>query len=132
MQNLRFEENDVINGSIAQAAGSIPGVTTQAAAVGGIIIVFANGLGPVDGAVPDGEPAGADLRRVTGNVRLFIGGVEAEIIDTAVLHPTLVALNQLNAFVPTVEPGDQVSIQIEVDGVLSRADVFIAVRAAPK
>ncbi len=132
VQNLRFEENDVINGSITQAAGSIPGVTTQAAPIGGIIIVFANGLGPVDSAVPDGEPAGSDLRRVTGNTRLFIGGVEAEIIDAAVLHPTLVALNQLNAFVPNIEPGEQVSIQIEVNGVLSRPDVFIAVRGAAK
>lgn len=132
VQNLRFEENDVIGGSITQAAGSIPGVTTQAAPVGGIIIVFANGLGPVDSAVPDGEPAGTDLRRVTGNIRLLIGGVEAEIIDATVLHPTLVALNQLNAFVPNIEPGDEVSIQIEANGVLSRPDVFIAVRAAAK
>lgn len=132
VQNLNFQGDDVINGSIAQAAGSVPGVTTQAALIGGIIIVFANGLGVVDTAVPDGEPAGPDLRRVTGDIRLLIGGVEAEIIDAAVLHPTLVALNQLNAFVPNVEPGDEVSIQIEANGILSRPEVFIAVREAPK
>ena len=48
------------------------------------------------------------------------------------LHSTLVALNQLNAYVPAVEPGEQVSIQIEANGILSRPDVFIAVRAATK
>ena len=132
VQNLNFQGDDVINGSIAQAADSIPGVITQAAPVGGIVIVFANGLGDVDLAVSDGVPAGPDLRRVTGDIRLFIGGVEAEIIDAAVLHPTLVALNQLNAFVPNVEPGDEVSIQIEANGILSRPDVFIAVREAVK
>ncbi|MDA1315337.1 MAG: SBBP repeat-containing protein [Acidobacteria bacterium] len=132
VQNLQFQGDDVIDGSIAQAAGSIPGVVTQAAPIGGIIIVFANGLGPVDTPVPDGQPAGTDLRRVTGSIRLFIGGVEAEIIDAAVLHSTLVALNQLNAYVPAVEPGEQVSIQIEANGILSRPDVFIAVRAATK
>ena len=76
--------------------------------------------------IVDGE---AGLRQVTGEVKVLIGDIEAQIIG-AVLHATLVALNQVNAFVPGVEPGDQVSIQIEVNGVLSRPDVFIAVREA--
>ena len=126
VQNFKFQDDDVVDGSFALAPDSIPGVETQAAPVGGAIVIFANGLGEVDVPIVDGE---AGLRQVTGEVKVLIGGVEAQIIG-AVLHATLVALNQVNAFVPGVEPGDQVSIQIEVNGVLSRPDVFIAVREA--
>ena len=128
VQNFKFEDNDVIDGSFAQAPGAIPGLVTQAAPVGGAIIIFANGLGEVDAPIGDGE---AGLRNVIGNVRVLIDGVEALLIGGPVLHQTLVALNQVNAFVPGVEPGDQKSLQIEVNGVLSRPDVFIAVRPAP-
>ena len=102
------------------------GSGTQAAPVGGAIVIFANGLGAVDVPIANGE---AGLRQVAGEVKVFIGGVEAQLIG-AVLHETLVALNQLNAFVPDVEPGDRVPIQIEVNGVRSQPDVFIAVREA--
>ena len=127
VQNFKFEDNDVIDGSFAQPPGSIPGLTTQAAPVGGAIVIFANGLGEPDSPIPDGE---AGLRNVPG-IRVFVDGVEAPIIGSAVLHQTLVALNQVNAFVPGVEPGEQKSLQIEVNGVRSRPDVFIAVRPAP-
>ena len=126
VQNFKFQENDVIDGSFALAPDSIPGVETQAAPIGGAIVIFANGLGEVDVPIANGE---AGLRQVAGEVKVFIGGVEAQLIG-AVLHETLVALNQLNAFVPDVEPGDRVPIQIEVNGVRSRPDVFIAVREA--
>ena len=126
VQNFKFQDDDVVDGSFALAPDSIPGVETQAAPVGGAVVIFANGLGEVDGPIADGE---AGLRQVTGEVKVFIGGVEAQIIG-AVLHATLVALNQVNAFVPDIQPGDQVPIQIEVNGVRSRPDIFIAVRAA--
>ncbi len=126
VQNFKFQEDDVIDGSFALAPDSVPGVETQAAPVGGAIVIFANGLGAVDGPIADGE---AGLRQVAGAAKVLIGGIEAQIIGV-VLHATLVALNQVNAFVPGVEPGDQVSIQIEVNGVRSRPDVFIAVREA--
>ena len=57
-----------------------------------------------------------------------LGGIEAQVLFSG-LHQFLVGLNQLNVIVPaSVIPGDQVSIEIEVNGVVSRANVFIAVR----
>ena len=72
----------------------------------------------------------------TKTVRVFIGGMEARIIGSPVLQPTNVGLNQINVFVPSVTPGDEVPIVIEVDcgnGEVFRssAEVTPAVRAAP-
>ena len=127
VQNFQLAMDDVIDGSFAQAEGSIPGQVTQPAPIGGVVILYANGLGAVNEPIEDGA---AGLRQPQAEIRVLIGGVEAQILGV-VLHPTLVALNQLNVFVPAVEPGDQVSIQVEADGILSRPDVYIAVREAP-
>lgn len=69
-------------------------------------------------------------------VRVFVGGVAAQVLS-AVLQPSNVGLNQINAVIPTgVAPGNEVPIVIEVeceDGakIRSREDVTIAVRPAP-
>jgi uncharacterized protein (TIGR03437 family) len=138
VQNVSLGDDDVVPGSFAHAEGSLPGLTSQPAAVGGVITIWCNGFGPVNGDVASGDvPAeGAGLLETTKDVKLLIGGVEAEIIGKPVLHPTLVGLNQINAFVPEVAAGNEVSIQIEVDcgdGKVfqSRDDVTIAVRPAP-
>ena len=124
--------------SFAHAEGSLGTLDTRPATPGGIIIAWANGLGPISGTVPDGDVPGlgSDLIVPTKQVRLFIGGQEATILGTPVLHPTLVALFQINAIVPGgITPGDEVPIEIEVDfgdGQIfrSRSDVFIAVGPA--
>ena len=124
--------------SFTQAEGSLGTLSTRAASIGGVIIVWANGLGPISGTVPDGDVPGleSELLVPTKQVRLFIGGQEATILGTPVLHPALVALFQINAIVPEgIAPGDQVPIEIEVDcgdGQVfrSRSDVFIAVGPA--
>ena len=142
VQNFRppdDPDSDVIAASFAHSPGAVCAaignppncnVEEQAAPVGGIVTVWANGFGPVAGNVTSGEAPGAPLS-TQKQVRVFIGDVEAQVIGLAVLHPTLVGLNQVNAFVPEVEPGDSLTIQIEIDGVRSRDDATIAVRAAP-
>ena len=136
VQNFSVEKGDVIPNSFAQPEGSIEGVATQPAPIGGVITIWSNGLGPVTVQPPIGDVPGAGAA-TTKIVRLFIGGVEAEIIGSPILHPTLVGLNQINAFVPDgVIPGDTVPIVIEVecgDGAIlrSRGDVTIAVRPRP-
>ena len=137
--NVSLGNDDVIPGSFAQPEGFLPGVSGQPAAVGGVITVWCNGLGPVSLPPPTGDVPGAGnpLQETTKIVRLLIGGIEARVIGQPVLHPTLVGLNQINAFVPQgVTPGDAVPIVIEVDCgdgnvFRSRADVTIAVRPAP-
>ena len=132
------EEDDVIANSWAQPAGSIPNVVTQPAAIGGVVTLWCNGLGPV---TP--EPATGDLPMPPGTapvtdkiVRVFVGGLPAQVLG-AVLQSSSVGLNQINAVIPEgVTPGDAVPIVIEVecpDGTKLRSseDVTIALRAAP-
>ena len=124
------------DGSFAQASlGAIP---AHAAPIGSVITIWANGLGPVSRPIPDGDipGLGTELVLPTEQLRLFIGDQPATILGT-VLHPTLVSLFQMNAFVPAgVTPGNEVPIEIEVDcgdGTVFRShdDVYIAVSAAP-
>ena len=123
---------------MGQPQGFLANVTGQAAAVGGVIIVWSNGLGPLTVTPATGSASGLGnpLPLVTKTVRVFIGGMEA-ITVVPFLQQTSVGLNQVNVVVPEgVEPGDQVPIVIEVDCddktvLRSREDATIAVRARP-
>ena len=135
--NFKQAGDDVIAGSWAQPSGSIDPVVGQPAAIGGVVTLWCDGLGPVSPEPSTGDIPPAGTVPVTDKiVRVFVGGVEAQVIG-AVLQPTSVGLNQINIFIPEgVTPGDAVPIVIEVecpDGtkLRSREDVTIAVRAAP-
>ena len=136
--NFKQAGDDVIAGSWAQAPSSIDPVVGQPAAIGGVVTLWCDGLGPVSPQPPTGDIPPAGTVPVTDKiVRVFVGGVEAQVLGSAVLQPTSVGLNQINIFIPQgVTPGDAVPIVIEVDcgdGKVfrSREDVTIAVRAAP-
>ena len=134
--NFKLPGDDVIAGSWAQAPGSVDPVVGQPAAIGGVIIIWGNGLGPVIPEPLTGELPPGDVPVPTKTVGVTIGGQSAQALG-AVLQPTNVGLSQINAIVPPgVAPGDKIPIVIEVDcgdGQIfqSRADVTIAVRAAP-
>ena len=135
--NFKQAGDDVIAGSWAQPSGSIDPVTGQPAAIGGVVTLWCDGLGPVSPLPATGDIPPPGTVPVTDKiVRVFVGGVEAQVLG-AVLQPTSVGLNQINIFIPEgVTPGDAVPIVIEVDcgnGKVfrSREDVTIAVRAAP-
>ena len=134
--NFPLPGSDVIPGSWAQPESLvIPNVTMQPAAQGGVIIVWANGLGAVQTAVPSGGiPApGTDVfdLATVNPVTVYIGGVEAATLFAGI-QSSFVGLYQINVTVPANAPiGDAVSIELEVAGVRSRNDATIAVRAAP-
>jgi uncharacterized protein (TIGR03437 family) len=127
--NIKADENDdVIDSSIAQPQGSFPGVVSQPAKVGGIVTLFANGLGAVEPPGITGDNSLDALRTVQTPVRVFVGGAEADVFFAG-LAPQFVALYQINIFVPqAVVPGNEVPVRIQQGGVMSRADVTIAVR----
>jgi uncharacterized protein (TIGR03437 family) len=141
---------DVINGSYAQAPGTscaalglAPncGISEQAAPVGGAVTIWCNGLGPVDGAVENGDtpsPGPGGFAAPVKPLRVLIGGVEAPLLGAA-LSGQFVGLNQINVVVPAVSPGNALAVQIEMNvavgnemrTVTTRADATMAVRAAP-
>ena len=136
--NFSLAGDDVIQDSWAQPAGSVPdpNVVTQPAAIGGVITLWGNGLGPVMPAPPPTGAAPGAALFVEKTIRVLVGGVQAVVLGS-VLHGGSVGLNQINAIVPDgVTPGDAVPIVIEVDCgdgnvFRSRAGVTIAVRPRP-
>jgi uncharacterized protein (TIGR03437 family) len=144
--NFSLGNDDVITGTWAHAAGSVPPefdqfeIPIQAAAVGGVITIWCTGLGPV--IQPDGQPpletgnippAGALF--TSKEVRVLIDNQEAIVLGAA-LQSSSVGLYQINAFVPDIPPNDSAEIIIEVicdDNtiVVSKSQTFISVRPAP-
>lgn len=127
--NLKIDgQSDVINGSVAQPAGSLEGVTTQPAKLGGVVTLYANGLGPVEPPAATGDDSLDGLRGATIPVKVLVGPAEAEVLFAG-LAPQFVGVYQINIVIPlAVVPGGAVPVVIEQGGVRSREDVTIAVR----
>jgi len=117
------------DGTLAAPADSIAGLTTHPANRGDAVIIYADGLGPVTPAVPDGQIAGANPLAVTVNMPIVtVGGVQAQVLFSG-LTPQFVGVNQVNIIVPQTAPtGGQVPLQIQVGGVTSAANVTMAVQ----
>ena len=145
---------DVITGTFAQPPGTSgclgldnpPGVGCMGAdspsPVGGVVTIWCNGLGPVDVPVesgnipPPGQVGPGGFVAAVKQVKVFIGGVEAQVLGAA-LTAEFVGLNQINVIVPNVPAGNAVPVQIEMQlnasgpTVRSRGDATMAVRTAP-
>lgn len=120
--------SDVINGSIVQPVNAFPGSVSQPAKLGGVVTLFANGLGPVDPPGVSGANSLDVLRSVTVPVTVTVGGAEAQVLFAG-LTPEFVGLYQINIIVPFgVVPGDDVPVVVTQGGLSSRTDVTIAVR----
>jgi uncharacterized protein (TIGR03437 family) len=116
------------DGSLAQPAGSIPGLATRPATAGSWITILATGLGAVDDDIEDGENSLDRLRETLQQPRVKIGGREARVLFSG-LSPQFVAVYQVNAELPlNVTEGDAVPVQLELEGIATGDDVTIAVR----
>jgi uncharacterized protein (TIGR03437 family) len=122
------------DGSVAHAAGGVPGLASHPAAPGDPIILLVTGLGATAPAGVTGANSydldGNFVRRdTTGQVRVRIGGIDAPVVFAG-LSPEFVGVFQINTSVPAgVAAGNQVPLVIEVGGRVSRNDVTIAVAA---
>jgi uncharacterized protein (TIGR03437 family) len=115
------------DGTLAQPAGSVPGLTTHPAKHGDVLIIYATGLGAVDSPPDDGAAAGQIQRNTLATPIVLVGGMSASVIGTA-LSPQFVGVYQVAIFVPASAPiGDAVSLQIQMGGILSPANVTMAV-----
>jgi uncharacterized protein (TIGR03437 family) len=121
--DLRAIAQNFPDGTLAQPVGSIPGLITRPAKVGDAIIIYATGLGAVDGPVANG--AAAFLNTLTKPV-VLVGGVQAPLLFSG-LQPQFVGVNQVNILIPDVPAGDKVPLQIQMGGITSPATTTIAV-----
>jgi uncharacterized protein (TIGR03437 family) len=118
------------DGTLAWAAGTIPGTTTHPAKAGDILIIYATGMGALNTPIADGQaPANSDnvLRTTIATPTVMVGGVKAQLVYS-VLSPQFVGVDQLAITVPTgVTPGNNVPLQIVAGGVTSPSTTGIAI-----
>ncbi len=116
-----------VDGTLAQPAGSIPGLTTHPVKVGDAIIIYATGLGPVDNTPADGSILPTGLANTLTVPTVMVGGMTAQVLFSG-LQPQFVGVNQVNIVIPANAPvGDAVPLQIQMGGVTSPSNVTIAV-----
>jgi uncharacterized protein (TIGR03437 family) len=88
--------------------------------------IFATGLGLVDQLPGAGSPSPASSK-VLNPVRVRIGGVDAPVSFQG-LAPGFVGLYQINVFLPgIVQPGDEVTVVLEQNGIPSNASFPVTI-----
>lgn len=118
---------NLADGSLAAPVNAIPGLLTHAAKAGDILIVYANGLGPVDSPIANGAPSTDKLRNTQTLPVVRIGGVQAPVYFSG-LAPQFPGINQLNIGVPQgVSVNDRTSITLESGGITSSSSVVVAI-----
>ncbi|MGH9658860.1 MAG: hypothetical protein ACRD96_09970, partial [Bryobacteraceae bacterium] len=103
---------------------------SQPARPGGVIILYANGLGPVDPPIATGATSGdGPLRFNTTTPQVLVGGQPAEVIFSG-LAPQFTGVNQVNFIIPAagIPLGDAVPVQIRVGDQITPVTVTIAIR----
>jgi len=117
------------DGTVAAAPGAIPGLNTHAAKIGdpGGLVILCTGLGAVDVNVPNGANSIDTLRNAKTIPTVLIGGKAATVVFAG-LSPQFVGVNQINVAIPAGTPtGDKVSLQIQVGGITTSANITMAV-----
>jgi uncharacterized protein (TIGR03437 family) len=114
------------DGSLAAPAGAIAGIVSHPANVGDAIILYANGLGPLDSPDADGAASLDMLRRTLTTSTLLLGGVQANVFFSG-LSPNFPGVNQVNFFVPQVPAGNSIPLQLQAGGITSTDQVVMAV-----
>jgi uncharacterized protein (TIGR03437 family) len=123
------------DGSVAHAAGSVPGVTSRPVRIGEALIILATGLGvtnppAVTGANSLDAQGGFVQRDAVERPRVTIGGVAQQVLFAG-MSPEFVGVNQINIVVqPGTPTGNAISLIIETGTLRSRDDVTVAVAAA--
>jgi uncharacterized protein (TIGR03437 family) len=115
------------DGTLAQPAGSIIGLTTRPVKVGEALVIYATGLGPVDNPPSDGAlPSSGTVVNTLTTPIVMVGGVSAQVLFSG-LDPNFVGVNQVNIMIPNVPAGNEVPLQIQMGGISSPSNVTIAV-----
>jgi uncharacterized protein (TIGR03437 family) len=115
-------------GVIVDATSGVEITTASPAHAGDVLVVYCNGLGAVNPAVPTGTaaPLSGPPSQTVNPVTLTVGGVNA-VVQFAGLVPGYPDLYQVNAVLPGVTKGNAVPVVLTVAG-QSSPPVTIAVQ----
>src|ERR1035438_1992569 len=94
---------------------------------GGVVVIYANGLGPLSTAQSSGEPASAALPLTYTNTTptVTIGGIPAETPLFSGLTPAIVALYQVNVTVPDDAPTGPQPLKLSIGGQDATVNVVV-------
>jgi uncharacterized protein (TIGR03437 family) len=119
-----FEYTETGSGRLLAAAVSQAGTvigTANAAAKGGVVQLYVNGLGPVNNQPASGEAASLETLSPTRSTPVVtIGGRPADVIFSG-LAPGYVGLYQLNVRVGADAPSGLQPVVVTVNGIASKA-----------
>lgn len=101
------------------------------AARGSEVMIYLTGAGQTTplGAEAAIAPAAGAQKRVNAEVRVIIGGRQAEVTYAGTAPGNTSGLTQVNAKIPTdVQPGNAVPVQVIIGGISSQSGVTMAVQ----
>ncbi len=91
---------------------------------GATILLYSNGLGPVDNPVPSGEPTPAQAPNTMTIPKVTIGGQTAHVVFSG-LSPQSIALYQVNVVVPqNISAGSQAVVMTQ-NGIASQTSTIV-------
>lgn len=123
--NLALAMNS--DGSLVQAVGIVPGLTSHPAMPGDTLMLLATGLGPVDQPIVDGAASADMVRNALTQPQVNIAGVGAMVLS-ATLSPNFVGVYQVQLTVPDgVGTSDTTPVQIQIADAVSPVTTTISV-----
>jgi uncharacterized protein (TIGR03437 family) len=115
-------------GAILNQDGSV-NAQVNPAPRGSVVWIFATGGGTTNPALPDGAITGTPLPRLTQDVSVSIGGLDARVTYAGGAPGALAGLTQINAEVPAgVTPGPSVPVVLRIGGFTSSGNATVAVK----
>ncbi|HEY3739945.1 MAG TPA: hypothetical protein VGL53_08870 [Bryobacteraceae bacterium] len=123
--NLALAMNS--DGSLVQAVGVVPGLTSHPAQPGDTLMLLATGLGPVDQPIVDGANSADMVRNALTQPQVMIAGVGATVLS-ATLSPNFVGVYQVQLTVPDgVGTSDMTPVQLQIADLSSPVTTTISV-----
>lgn len=123
------------DGSIAAPANAGLPFTSHPAKAGDVLVTYATGLGAVDTTVANGDVPTVITSKALSQPTVLVGGKPAQVAfaglvgrDSSGTAQGFVGVFQINFTVPSGVVAGTVPLQIQMNGVTSRADVTIAVQ----
>jgi uncharacterized protein (TIGR03118 family) len=110
-----------LDGSIT--GGTVTGVTTTPAKGGETIVLYGNGFGATQAAIPNGQLITSPLTLAPTPI-VTIGGVQASVQFAGLVSA---GLYQMNVVVPTGLPAGDNAIVAQVGGVSTQANAFVSI-----